>query len=140
MISPRRHFFFTRPPRRTTRFTDRNEQPAVKVDVHVLLACRLRDNPRFTEQRLTPGEENSPRSGKRKRSLKQVESVLKKEKKRLDRLGHLPGFLCARNRGKRGEERRNSRSVIFIAVSAFCLFCLSVSRRTSCFHVSRREK
>lgn len=75
-------FFFARPPRRTTRFTDRNEQPAVKVDVHVLLACRLRDNPRFTEQRLTPGEENSPRSGKRKRSLKQVESVLKKEKKK----------------------------------------------------------
>lgn len=40
MISPRRHFFFARPPRRTTRFTDRNEQPAVKVDVHVLLASR----------------------------------------------------------------------------------------------------
>lgn len=140
MISPRRHFFFARPPRRTTRFTDRNEQPAVKVDVHVLLACRLRDNPRFTEQRLTPGEENSPRSGKRKRSLKQVESVLKKEKKKTRQTRTPARFPVCQKPWKKGEGRRNSRSVIFIAVSAFCLFCLSVSRRTSCFHVSRREK
>lgn len=121
--------FFFRPPRRTTRFTDRNEQPAVKVDVHVLLLL-LRSSSAFhrpTFDECCRGGKFAARSGKRKRFARAGRECVKRGKKRVD--GHLPGFLCARNRVEKGGggRGRNSRSVIFIAVSAFaCFACTSL--------------
>lgn len=140
-ISPRKatpFFFFGRPPRRTTRFTDRNEQPAVKVDVesrppHVSSSRR----PALTSVADTRGGKFAEEKGK---TIASSRSRIWK-KKRLD--GHLPGFLCARNRGKKGEEEEEGEEtkLAFRDFHRRVRFCsLAVSRRTSCFHVSRREK
>ena len=66
--------------------------------------------------------------------------MCKKGKKRVD--GHLPGFLCARNRVEKGGggRGRNSRSVIFIAVSAFACFACTSLEGHPVFTFSRREK
>lgn len=75
--------FFFRPPRRTTRFTDRNEQPAVKVDVHVLLLL-LRSSSAFhrpTFDECCRGGKFAARSGKRKRFARAGRECVKREKK-----------------------------------------------------------
>lgn len=133
----RRHFFFGRPPRRTTRFTDRNEQPAVKVDVesrppHVSSSRRSAFHRPATRWR-TLGEENSPSSGEKKTIEAGREPVKKRKKEKKTRTpARFP--VCQKPWKKGGKEeekrRRNSRSVIFIRALA-CLFARLLARRFS---------
>lgn len=130
-------FFFGRPPRRTTRFTDRNEQPAVKVDVesrppHVSSSRRSAFHRPATRWR-TLGEENSPSSGEKKTIEAGREPVKKRKKEKKTRTpARFP--VCQKPWKKGGKEeekrRRNSRSVIFIRALA-CLFARLLARRFS---------
>lgn len=121
-ISPRKatpFFFFGRPPRRTTRFTDRNEQPAVKVDVesrppHVSSSRR----PALTSVADTRGGKFAEEKGKRSlRAGREYEK--KKDSTDTCPVFCVPETVEKRGRRRRRERRRNSRSVIFIAVSDF---------------------
>lgn len=127
--------FFFRPPRRTTRFTDRNEQPAVKVDVHVLLLL-LRSSSAFHRPTFDECCRGGKFAARKKKTIRSSRSrVCKKGKKKSGRTpARFP--VCQKPCGKRG--RREGTKLAFRDFHRcirVCLFCLPVSRRTSCFHV-----